>query len=764
VYHENVEIRSRGTAANPVTVMSYPGELAVLDGGIPDFFDSPESAWQPLENGEFVSTNPYPGLGTIAEGRTNLLGNFTDSMIPLHGYRFRTCLQSDNHLFQKLEGPKSEKGTGLYCGPGVFYDVESGKIHVRLAHTEQPTRGDRNYRGETDPRKLRLSIAGPGKSTVTLNGASHVVLRDLVTRGSREGTINLVDCSNITLDGVTSYGGSSALRIETTSGLRCVDCAFRGIACPWLWRWSLKYRSIEARIVSAGGGWNPPARYDRDFEFAFCEFTDCVDGVFVGNVEDCRIHHSFLDDVSDDGFFVTCRTRFDGTMTGSFELRDCRISDVLSALAYGVGKGRQKTIDESGNKQMGGGLVVKNNVFDLRGEVLYQQPVEGPITTFGRVAGDHGSPAWEPMVFEGNSAFMKVAPWRGYYGAGWGKSMSKGTKRVIRNNLFVHETGLPGDVLPEKPVDFEAAGNWHWSVEAGEAGAETFLKRLRSKPLFAETGWTKTDRYGPPESAPAGCGVKKKVPVGQFGRLTIFGKVGDVRVRQVSLDDFQHEPRPAPEKRAALVLGYPAFDAPLLQFALENANVDVEIFERTWLPAEKYADYDFVAVLGNTVRAKMEPSGFSEAEFPILEKYLEIGGKLLIGRELPRFLFPGDSGLNFFNSLVGNPERSRDKPELRPLQTDHPWLDQFENFEWIPSSAPSAIFVSDGKNLIGDGELNRTILADVPVGKGRLVYMGWEASRFLPSGRKPSTLAQEANYESHYRVLDAMARDLLGLK
>ena len=45
----------------------------------------------------------------------------------------------------------------LYCGPGVWYDRETGRIHARLSHTNSPA-PVANYRGETDPRKLPLVL------------------------------------------------------------------------------------------------------------------------------------------------------------------------------------------------------------------------------------------------------------------------------------------------------------------------------------------------------------------------------------------------------------------------------------------------------------------------------------------------------------------------------------------------------------------------------------------------------------------------------
>ncbi|MGB0582866.1 MAG: right-handed parallel beta-helix repeat-containing protein, partial [Limisphaerales bacterium] len=585
VYHEHVRIGSQAPAEKPVTIRSASGEVAIIDGGLSEFYLDPAEAWEPLGKGEYRSRTAFPDLPVRKDG-ANLLGNFADSMVPLHGYRFDTDLRSDNHLFQKLEGPKVLRGSGLYCGPGVFLNPEDKRIHVRLAHTQQPSIGEtNNYRGETDPRKLRLVIAGAGKSALELNQASHVVLQDLVVRGAREATINIEDCANITLDNVTSYGGKSAMRVESTSGLRCVNSAFRGIAAPWLWRWSLKYRSLEARIISASS-WSPPARPNRDFEFVQCEFTDCVDGVFVGNVDGVEIHHCLLDNISDDGFFITCRTAYDGTTIGLSSFHHNRISRVSTAFAFGVGHGRQKTINETGDKQLGEEVQIFENVFDLRDPVLYQQPVSGPITTFGRVAGDHGSPAWEPIAFVRNTVRMRVAPWRSYYAAGWSKAMGKGTSRRIEWNVFLHDTGMPGELLPKEGAKFTARFNQYWSHELKAGGKEAFLKTFRSTDRYQETGWTTGDFYREYETG--GGTTSKGTRVGRWGRLDLDGTDQKPRMIAPATDQFLYPTSFPSGPRIAMVLGYPAFDAPLMQYAFEKHGARVEVFEREWLPVNRY--------------------------------------------------------------------------------------------------------------------------------------------------------------------------------
>ena len=67
-------------------------------------------------------------------------------------------------------------------------------------------------------------------------------------------------------------------------------------------------------------------------------------------------------------------------------------------------------------------------------------------------------------------------------------------------------------------------------------------------------------------------------------------------------------------------------------------------------------------------------------------------------------------------------------------------------------------FVARNEDFQG---LVRTI-ADVAVGKGRVIYVGWNLSRLLPHGRRPSTPAAEQAYEHQYRIFERMAQTIGG--
>ena len=72
----------------------------------------------------------------------------------------------------------------VYCGPGLWYDPASGRIHVRLSHTH--LKHMMNYEGETDPRKVPLVIAAAHAVPLRLDGAQHVRLAGLTVRGGSQ--------------------------------------------------------------------------------------------------------------------------------------------------------------------------------------------------------------------------------------------------------------------------------------------------------------------------------------------------------------------------------------------------------------------------------------------------------------------------------------------------------------------------------------------------------------------------------------------------
>ncbi len=237
VYYENVTISAKGTSDRPITLRAFPNELAILDGGLADFARDPAAAWEPCRDGapgEYRSTKAYPGLDVGApgngdgEGRSHVFGHFADTMVPLQAYRLRGDLQSDNPYWNVTQ--KVGSADFVYCGPGIWYDIVTKRIHCRFAPTKLPGLGNDNYRGPSDPRTVRLVVAGRrDRAPLTLDGAQHVRLQDLVLRGAAGPALLIERGRRIEIDGLTVYGGASGITAKSTHGLRVAHTAIRGI-------------------------------------------------------------------------------------------------------------------------------------------------------------------------------------------------------------------------------------------------------------------------------------------------------------------------------------------------------------------------------------------------------------------------------------------------------------------------------------------------------------------------------------------------------
>ena len=624
---------------------------------------------------------------------------------------------------------------------------------------------------------------------------------------AREATLDIQGSARIEIDGLTVYGGASPIRVQETLGLRMRHTACRGLAAPWTFRASLKYRAIESRLFSASG-WGPTGADSRDFEIAYCEFTDSVDGVFLGNVGGVRFHHNLLDNVSDDGIFLTATTGYDGlTPGGDVQIVQNRLSRCLTTLAFGVGHGRQKTIAE-GKKQTGKGVWVYRNVCDYRRPVMYHWP-SGPeapqdITSFGRLASDHGGPAWEPMWIYHNTILAGDPPRYDYGTDGLGKAMGRGTSRRVFNNIICQMQGLPGQSLPDSATDFQADGNLFWSLSEGDTFSGKFLAKFRSSPAFEQSqqqyrsGWTTHDLFADPRfvdlshdwqdvtdlrltedspavdagvplpkawpdplrasdpQAPDAGAVPRGVepwPVGIRGRLNVFGAAHDPGV------DFEPLPWEAPleEKtpvvRAVIIEGYPAFDAPLIAYGLRRRGVPVEIRERMWLEPKQYRNYDLVAIDGSFTRAGMNPDRFRPEDLPHLHAFLTGGGTLLLMRERTD-LFATDHGRKFLTEIIGSGP-GEPQPEMGVLQKNHPWvrhLDIKQPPGWLSAKGIVPLRTARGDVILGSRS-GTAALYRVSVGQGQLIYAGWTIAAALPSGRKPSSVQDEANFEQQATIL-----------
>jgi hypothetical protein len=517
-YYERLSLSRSGTAEAPITIGSYPGELAVLDGGLREFAEDPAASWEPFAGGaegEYVSTRTYadaddrqvprqflPGawepMWGIEEERPLALGCFADSMVPLHGYRLGVDLRSGNEYW--TSGKDEMRASGIYCGPGLWFNRDSGRIHVRLAHQRLEGLGDRAYRGETDPRRLPLVVAaGFGGDGLRVSGIKHVRIHDLVLRGATGSPmIHIYGSEDIGLDHITVYGGFPGLLVNASKHIRVVHSAFRGLAAPWSARAHMKYRGTPSYQIILQD--NQPV--NEEVEFAWCEFTDDHDFAFLRYVKGLRFHHNLVENFNDDGLECGPKLR-DHTLF----IAQNRIGACLIPLSQ-----HEVNKDESPpDHDPRTGVFVFRNVIDLRGGTYTAPPGKpDPTGAFlraeGHLAGDHGSPTWPLIHFYHNTVLRATPVARDAYLFGLAAQAMRNTERDVFNNIFVQTDRVPGVgfIGMNQAANVREGGNLIWGMKEGPALDRNPLARFRSSALFEQSrtwygpGWTTDDRIVDP--------------------------------------------------------------------------------------------------------------------------------------------------------------------------------------------------------------------------------------------------------------------------
>jgi hypothetical protein len=498
-YYESVVVALAGTAEKPITIRAFPGELAILDAGLREFVEDPATAWEPAPGGteaEYRSTKAYRAGGGF--------GNFADSMIPFHRYMNFADLRSRNELYLPELNNRQDDPRGIYCGPGVRRDPQTGRIHVRLAHTTLAGLGKDAYRGETDARKLPLVISGH-EYALRIEGARHVRIQDLVVRGAERSAVLITrdqedisqHAEDIELDGVTLYGSGSALRASHTRRLKIVNSFLRGHSAPWHSRFTVKNRSGSGYLVVAEGS---------DFEIAHSELTDHHDCITFHGLDGLKFHHNLVDNFNDDGIEPGPKKE-----RGTTLVYQNLISRTLNPFTAHANK---PTPVEA---EPGSGLFVYRNVVDLR-QGTYKAPPAEPDpsgaflnTPTQLICHDHGSPIHAVYYVYHNTFLLGESAFRGYYAFTWA-GHTRGTTRRVFNNLFVQAKGLPGLNLGGASADddFQADGNLHWGVVDGPKHEGDFFAPLRRSPLFQASkqryapGWGANDLFADPRFAALG--------------------------------------------------------------------------------------------------------------------------------------------------------------------------------------------------------------------------------------------------------------------
>lgn len=511
-YRENVVCSVSGRPDAPIVIRSYPGERVFLDGGMAEFFETPETAWEPNPDGpadEYRSVKVYKNIRDV-------LGYFGDSQVALTTYWHTMDLRATNE-FWTADPDKKLMVLPVYCGPGLWYDRESGRIHVRLAHTHLKTPGLANYAGETDPRKLPLVISPFRSVPLRVEMARHVKFQDLVVRGGGFDSVVLNVGIDVELDNVAIYAGTYGMRVRSTGPFRMVNSAIHGSIQPWAWRdenglYTYTPKSYDpflppptpanerniARLnthaLLVTEGWYEfevfAYPFNHDWEIANCEFTDGHDGVYLSG-KTIRFHHNVVERIQDDGLYLSSPQV--GT-TDDIHVHHNLVRDTFSCFAC------NSTGGPSGN------IYLYRNVLDQRQGTPFTRPSkEKPegVMPHGHGFLVHGGNLLgiESLHFYQNT-FVTENLSGSYAARTWTQTHPKTVRRVL-NNIFVYFNSYPGSAYPE-PHDLLMDGNLHWCPASDAKLPPDFFTMVRGMPgskRMAEKypgGWEPNSFVAPP--------------------------------------------------------------------------------------------------------------------------------------------------------------------------------------------------------------------------------------------------------------------------
>ncbi|MDP6356029.1 MAG: right-handed parallel beta-helix repeat-containing protein, partial [Planctomycetota bacterium] len=420
-YYERLYCSAAGTADKPITIRSFPGELAIIDGSFREFFEKPGNAWEPFTGG---SPGEYRSTATYRNVR-NLHGRFGDSMVGLQIYYYIADLRGER-----------------YVGPGVWHNRATGRIHIRLQHykAEGVVRGRselarklfptplhelQSYTGETDPRKLPLIISPFHSVPLVIDKAQHTRFQDLVVRGGAYDVVDIRHGEHLEFDNVVIYAGSYGIRARNTGPFKLHNSAVYGSVPPWSTRgesslrerpWKSKGKNLtrlntHSLIIPATSDeysvyYFP---YNHDWEISYSEFTDAHDGVYLGDIVNLKFHHNYVHNFQDDGLYLSSFRRLYNPQASSRLIYQNFIGACLITFAYG------------GDAKLSSEVHVYRNI------------ISGAYTV-----SDHGSPPWEGMRWYHNTVLSDP---KNLFNL---RHMKTGQSWQVLNNLILAGNARPG--------------------------------------------------------------------------------------------------------------------------------------------------------------------------------------------------------------------------------------------------------------------------------------------------------------------------------
>ncbi|KKR80712.1 MAG: hypothetical protein UU26_C0011G0003 [Candidatus Daviesbacteria bacterium GW2011_GWC1_40_9] len=234
-------ISLKGASTSWIILQSYPGERAIIDGGVPDFSNAPNNAWELVDS----STGLYRSVSS------NFSGSDLSSNATLGGWLLDSNTQLVHYGHSTSENPDSlnsqnytvSKFNPVYIGPGVQLRGD-GHIYIRLtpnSYNQIAQDGSTlpQIPADTNPNNNRISIFNTS-TLYTLSGASYLAFKNI----DFVHAVKLFDLQNSTnhilFDQDKFKFGSYGINTEPTSGTSDIEVAsseFTNGVPDWL-RWT----------------------------------------------------------------------------------------------------------------------------------------------------------------------------------------------------------------------------------------------------------------------------------------------------------------------------------------------------------------------------------------------------------------------------------------------------------------------------------------------------------------------------------------------
>lgn len=512
-YFENIYCAAAGTPDAPITIRAYPGERVTIDGGIPEFQIDPYGSWEPYSGGaegEYTSTKVYRNVRDV-------LGLFGDSNVGLQTYWHLEDLRAENEFWDA--DPETKAIKPVYCGPGLWYDKQTGRIHARLAHTHIDNPKVTNYQGVTDPRQVPLVVAPFSSVPLFVDQGMYVHFQDLIIRGGGFNTVVLQFGVGIEFDNVTIYCATYGLRSRGTGPMRFANSALYGMIPPWGFRtenglytytpthYDPFYKDPKAptrnvarlpthAVLVTEGSFEFEVFYyphNHDWEIVNSEFTDGHDGIYLSG-SNIRFHHNWVHNFQDDAIYLSSPTPY---FNGDIRIYQNLITKSL--MAFGCHSRGGPT----------GDTYIFRNIADLREPVNARRPTsenpQGTLTTY-HIFLTHGRGflGIESMYFYQNT-FLSNAYTGGYCHRTLCNTWEKAKRRVF-NNICVYLDKYGDLRVPAKPPipDIQCDGNLHWCSNPEAKLPKDYLKKVQMCPASEASkkdypsGWSANAVLGDP--------------------------------------------------------------------------------------------------------------------------------------------------------------------------------------------------------------------------------------------------------------------------